>query len=222
MSSLVTDAPHVLLVDNYDSFVHNLGRYLRLAGARTSIVRNDHVDIDEVLRQPPDGVLISPGPGHPRDAGVSVELIRQLPSSVPLLGVCLGHQSIAVACGASVPPGPPVHGSASPLWHDQAGLFVGCPNPTRVGRYHSLRIDPKGLPDELIVTARTDDGVIMGISHRRRPLFGLQFHPESILTSHGQTMIGNFVFRIRAGHFPAPHTAADSADPSAATPLEAS
>lgn len=191
------DRPAILLVDNYDSFVHNLGRYLRLAGARTHTVRNDQIDIDDVLASPPDGVVISPGPGHPRDAGVSVELIRRTPAEIPLLGVCLGHQAIAMAFGGKVPTGPPVHGSASDLFHDGTGLMTGCPSPTPVGRYHSLCLDRNSLPEQLIVTGETSDQVVMAVRHRTRPIFGLQFHPESVLTRDGQRMIQSFVDRVR-------------------------
>lgn len=183
----------ILLIDNYDSFVHNLARYLQRLGQITHVVRNDAMTAADVAQLQPRAIVISPGPCTPTEAGCSVEIIRQV-QNIPTLGVCLGHQAIAVALGGKVVRAvQPMHGRASTLEHDGKGLFAGLPPRFEVGRYHSLVVDEGTLPPELQVTARTDDGVIMAIAHRQRPLFGVQFHPESILTEHGYELLANFL-----------------------------
>jgi anthranilate synthase/aminodeoxychorismate synthase-like glutamine amidotransferase len=187
----------LLLLDHYDSFVHNLARYLRLSGADTTVIRSDKISVDEIRAERFDGILLSPGPKRPEDVGIGIEVIETLASEIPMLGVCLGHQAIAIAMGGEVPCCQPVHGMASEIEHDGLGVFAGCPSPMSVGRYHSLSVCPDTLPPELIVTARTQDGIIMGLRHVSYPLHGVQFHPESVLSSHGRTIIDNFVSIIR-------------------------
>jgi len=184
----------ILLLDNYDSFVHNLARYLRRLGAKTLVVRSDQIDWQGCQQLSPDAVVLSPGPKRPQAAGCSVDVVRHLDPEIPVLGVCLGHQAIAVAFGALVQPCAPRHGLASPVTHDGRGLFRGLPPTINVGRYHSLAVDDSTLPAELKVTAFSeDDGVIMGIQHVSRPVFGVQFHPESVLTEDGMKILNNFV-----------------------------
>lgn len=183
----------ILLLDNYDSFVHNLARYFRLAGCETVIVRSDEGDAEHWIAMKPTGIVISPGPKRPEDAGCSIDLIRSVPATIPLLGVCLGHQAIGVAFGGMVTQCEPMHGMAGEMVHDAAGLFERCPSPMMVGRYHSLAIDAGTLPAELMVTAWGEGGMIMAVEHRERPIFGVQFHPESVLTEFGQQMVDNFV-----------------------------
>ena len=182
----------ILLLDNFDSFVHNLARYFRLLGCETRVVRSDSLDVHDCNAMQPAGVVVSPGPGRPEQAGCSIDVIRDLSPEIPILGVCLGHQAIGVAFGGVVLRCGPVHGSASEVTHDGQGLFAGCPSPMNVARYHSLAIDPDHLPASLDVTATTRDGVIMAVRHRSRPVFGVQFHPESILTEHGLATLRNF------------------------------
>ncbi|MBV9168459.1 MAG: aminodeoxychorismate/anthranilate synthase component II, partial [Chloroflexi bacterium] len=170
--------PHVLLIDNYDSFTYNLYQYLCELGARVTVVRNDAITVDEARAMQPDCIVISPGPGVPRDAGISIELIRALGPSTPTLGVCLGHQAIAEAFGGEVVRAPELmHGKASPVHHDGRGVLEGIPSPFSAVRYHSLCAAPERVPDVLEVTARTDTGVIMGVKHREYPVHGVQFHP---------------------------------------------
>jgi anthranilate synthase/aminodeoxychorismate synthase-like glutamine amidotransferase len=184
----------VLLIDNYDSFTYNLYQYLCELGATVTVVRNDAISVDEARAMDPDFVVISPGPGVPRDAGISVELIRALGPSVPTLGVCLGHQAIAEAFGGVVTRAPELmHGKASAIHHDGSGVFDGLPSPFSAIRYHSLCAAPDAVPDSLQVTARTDSGVIMALRHRQYPVHGVQFHPESILTEHGKDLLRNFL-----------------------------
>jgi len=190
---MIETAPVILLLDNYDSFVHNLARYFRRLGCQTKVVRSDQIDAAGCQRLRPDGIVISPGPRGPEQAGCSVDVIQRVDSRIPILGVCLGHQSIGHAWGARIVMSGPRHGMASEIEHDGEGLFRGCPSPMMVGRYHSLVIEPQSLPTELIVTARTQDGVIMAVRHRDRPVMGVQFHPESVLTDHGLTLLENFV-----------------------------
>lgn len=183
----------LLLIDNYDSFVYNLARYFEELGCETKVVRNDAIDVDGVRALDPRAIVISPGPCTPNEAGVSVELIRLLSDSIPILGVCLGHQAIAAALGGEVIRAcEPVHGRTSYIDHAETGLFKGIPSPLRVARYHSLIVDEASLPKELVVTARTDDMIPMALKHRSFPLFGVQFHPESVLTQHGRTLLANF------------------------------
>lgn len=184
----------LLLIDNYDSFVHNLARYFVELGCDARVVRNDAVTVSDIQKMNPAAIVISPGPCTPREAGVSLELIRELGSSVPMLGVCLGHQAMAVALGGRViRASEPVHGRTSLVFHDGGQLFANLPNPLRATRYHSLIVDEATLPRELIVTARTADMVPMALVHRSWPLYGVQFHPESVLTQHGRTLLSNFL-----------------------------
>ncbi len=183
----------ILVIDNYDSFVHNLARYVRLAGAETHIIRNDAVTVGDALALAPSGVVISPGPKGPGEAGVSMDIIRALPGDTPLLGVCLGHQCLVRAFGGAVERARrPLHGLSSVLRHDGSGLFAGVASPTEIGRYHSLIATP--APDgEIAPVAWSEEGEVMAVAHRARPWFGVQFHPESLLTTEGLKMIGNFI-----------------------------
>lgn len=183
----------ILVIDNYDSFVHNLARYAREAGATTQIVRNDAQSIDTCLALAPSGVIISPGPKTPRDAGICLELIAAMPTTTPLLGVCLGHQCLVEALGGStIRAENALHGEASEIYHDGKGVFAGIASPTFAGRYHSLIGAPE--PDgTLKKTAWTKDGAVMSVRHVDRPWHGVQFHPESILTPAGRAMISNFL-----------------------------
>ncbi len=189
-------AARVLLVDNYDSFTYNLVQRLGELGARVDVVRNDAISVAEIIARKPDRIVISPGPCTPNEAGVSVPLVRALADkrSIPLLGVCLGHQSIGQAFGGKVVRAPePIHGKAFAVEHDGRGLFAGAPRPLLAGRYHSLVVEAKSLPRELEITARTDDGIVMALRHKSLPIFGVQFHPESILTPDGQVLLKNFL-----------------------------
>jgi anthranilate synthase/aminodeoxychorismate synthase-like glutamine amidotransferase len=182
----------VLMVDNYDSFTYNLVQYLGGLGAEVEAVRNDAAAVDALLEQPWDRVVVSPGPCTPHEAGISVEVMRRFPEAgVPTLGVCLGHQSLAQAFGGTVVRHVPVHGKATEISHDGAGLFAGLPDPLTVGRYHSLVVDP-ALPDCLVETAR-GGGVLMAMRHRELPALGVQFHPESVLTPDGKLLLRNFL-----------------------------
>lgn len=183
----------ILLLDNYDSFVHNLARYFRRLGCVTRVIRSDQIDAAACLGLAPDAVVISPGPRGPRDTGCSIDLLHRLPPTTPVLGVCLGHQAIAVAFGGSVVRCGPRHGMSSLVSHHRTDLFAGLPSPMTVGRYHSLAVDPEKLPADLQVTAMSEDGVVMGLRHRARPVFGVQFHPESVLTEDGLALLDNFV-----------------------------
>ncbi|TWT41650.1 Aminodeoxychorismate/anthranilate synthase component 2 [Thalassoglobus neptunius] len=184
----------ILLVDNYDSFVFNLSRYFQELGCETNVVRNDRLNWNEIDSNPPQAIVISPGPCSPREAGMSVELVERYSAKIPILGVCLGHQVIASAFRGKVVRAPkPIHGQASWIHHDQTRLFEGCPNPLRVARYHSLIVDPTSLPSELAVTSTTEDGLIMSFRHCEHPVFGVQFHPESVLTSCGHRLLVNFL-----------------------------
>ena len=184
----------LLLIDNYDSFVYNLAQAFGALGADPLVLRSD-TPLAELVAENPDAVVISPGPGSPADAGVSVEAIKEFAGRVPLLGVCLGHQCIGAAFGAHVGPAQvgPMHGKTSPIEHDGAGVFAGLPNPFEATRYHSLAIADDDWPEELDVTARASDGVVMGVRHRRLAVEGVQFHPESILTPAGVQLLGNFL-----------------------------
>lgn len=185
----------ILLIDNYDSFVYNLYQFLAVEDPDVRLVRNDRITPEEALSMEPDAIVISPGPGKPSDAGVCIELIRQLKGRIPILGVCLGHQAIGEAFGATV-----TH--ASRLMHGKTSLltdvaddiiFKGIKKPVQVARYHSLSVQESTLPQELEVTARSDDGEIMAMRHREYPIYGLQFHPESVMTPEGSAMIRNFL-----------------------------
>lgn len=186
--------PHVLLVDNYDSFTFNLVQGLRVLGAIVDVYRNDEIAVSDALAMPVSHVVISPGPGNPDDAGVSMDMIRAWAGRLPVLGVCLGHQCLVAAYGGRIVRAPRLmHGKTSSVRHDSAGLFVGVPQLFQAGRYHSLTATADDLPDGFCITARTDDGEIMGVRHAALGLEGLQFHPESVLTPDGQTMLGLFL-----------------------------
>ena len=184
----------ILVIDNYDSFTYNLVQYMGELGARVEVYRNDEIQVEEVLDRRPEKIVISPGPGTPEDAGISVPLIKSVQGSIPLLGVCLGHQAIGDALGGRVVRAEDImHGKTSPIYHDNDGIFAGIENPFIATRYHSLIVEREGLPDTLTVRAWTDDGVIMGMDCRRKLLYGVQFHPESIMTSEGKNIIKNFL-----------------------------
>jgi anthranilate synthase/aminodeoxychorismate synthase-like glutamine amidotransferase len=184
----------ILLIDNYDSFVFNLARYFERLGEPTHVVRNDSVTVEEIRALRPCAIVLSPGPCTPDEAGCSLEVVRQLHHEFPILGVCLGHQTIAQALGARVVRAhEPVHGRTSLVTHSGRSVFVDLPSPLKVCRYHSLVVDEASLPDCLEVTARTSDGVVMAIAHRTAPVVGLQFHPESILTEHGYELLQRFL-----------------------------
>jgi anthranilate synthase component 2 len=188
----------VLVIDNYDSFVYNLVQELGELGAEPVVHRNDAIDLDGIRAASPDAILISPGPGRPDDAGISLEVIEQLGADYPILGVCLGHQSIGQAYGGQVVAAPTLmHGKTSAIHHTGAGVFAGLPEPFIATRYHSLVVEPATLPDVLEVTATTDDGVIMGFRHRELPVEGVQFHPESVLTPSGPSLLANFLASTR-------------------------
>ncbi len=184
----------ILLLDNYDSFVYNLDRYLQRLGQSTLVLRSDSIGCDGVARLAPEAIVISPGPKDPDHAGCSMQVIRSFCGSIPILGVCLGHQAIGQALGGKITRAKePMHGKASWIEHKSKRLLVGLPERFEVGRYHSLAIDPESLPACLAPTARTADGTIMAIEHREYPVFGVQFHPESILTQHGYAILSNFL-----------------------------
>jgi anthranilate synthase/aminodeoxychorismate synthase-like glutamine amidotransferase len=184
----------ILLIDNYDSFVYNLARYVSELGCITRVVRNDAVSVAEIERWRPEAIILSPGPCTPHESGICLELIRQLGPHVPMLGVCLGHQAIAAACGGTVVRAPqPVHGRTSLITHGATGLFAGLPNPWRATRYHSLIVREEGLPRDLRIVARSEDGLSMALEHCRWPLYGVQFHPESVLTAGGHQLLQNFL-----------------------------
>jgi anthranilate synthase/aminodeoxychorismate synthase-like glutamine amidotransferase len=191
----------ILLIDNYDSFVYNLARYLREMGCATCVVRNDALSLDDVAETAPQAIVISPGPCTPSRAGIAVELVRTFSDRIPILGVCLGHQAIGEALGSVIARSPaPVHGMRCRVHHDGTGLFAGLPAPLWAGRYHSLCLVEKSLPDTLRITARSDDGVIMAVAHATRPLFGVQFHPESVLTESGHRVLSNFLALAGVAH----------------------
>lgn len=182
------------MIDNYDSFTYNLVQYLGELGAEPIVIRNDDMTVDQILSEAPDGILISPGPGGPHDAGVSLALLTDQRVTIPIFGVCLGMQCMGEAFGGLVVRAPQVmHGKTSTIHHSGQGVFRGLPEPLEATRYHSLIVDPTTLPDVLEVTAETDDGLIMGLRHRTRAIEGVQFHPESILTEHGHAMLNNFL-----------------------------
>ena len=188
--------PRILVIDNYDSFVYNLVQYLGELGAEPIVHRCDALTIDEVDALDPDGVLISPGPGRPTDAGISNEIIRTFGGRAPVLGVCLGHQCIGEVFGGEVVRAPQVmHGKTSLIRHHDAGVFEGLPNPLEATRYHSLVVDRDSVPAVLEITAETDDGLVMGLRHREHDIEGVQFHPESILTVGGHDLLRTFLGR---------------------------
>ena len=189
-------APRVLVIDNYDSFVYNLVQYLGELGAEPLVHRHDDLSLAEIVALDPDAVLISPGPGRPEDAGLSNEVIRRFAGRRPVLGVCLGHQCIGQVYGGDVVRAPEImHGKTSLIRHDGTGVFAGLPQPLEATRYHSLVVARESVPDDLVVTAWTDDGVVMGLRHRDHAVEGVQFHPESILTAAGHDLLRNFLNR---------------------------
>ncbi|WP_420434291.1 anthranilate synthase component II [Candidatus Poriferisocius sp.] len=189
--------PRILVIDNYDSFVYNLVQYLGELGAEPLVYRHDAITLEQAFDIDPDGVLISPGPGQPSDAGLSNALIRQFSGLRPLLGVCLGLQCLGEVFGGRVVRAPQVmHGKTSIIHHTGEGVFAGLPNPIEATRYHSLIVERSSVPDILTITAETDDGLVMGLRHRDHPVEGVQFHPESILTSSGHDMLRNFLAQI--------------------------
>ena len=183
-----------LVIDNYDSFTYNLVHFLGELGAELDVRRNDALTADEALALKPEGIILSPGPCSPNEAGICLELIEKAAGSVPILGVCLGHQSIGQAYGGDVVrAGSLMHGKVSAINHEGVSVFKGLNGPVNVTRYHSLTIDPQTMPDDLVVTASADDGTIMGVMHRHHPVHGVQFHPESIASEHGHHMLRNFL-----------------------------
>ncbi len=189
----------ILLLDNYDSFVHNLARYFKELGTKTLVVRNDAITVNEIRRLRPQVIVLSPGPCTPSEAGITLNVIRQLGGVIPLLGVCLGHQAIGMAFGARLcRAAQPMHGRTSLVRHTGQGLFAGLPQPLRVMRYHSLIVDQVASP--LRVTSQTEDGIVMGIEHESLPIWGVQFHPESVLTLGGHQLLANFLELAGVAH----------------------
>ncbi len=184
----------ILVIDNYDSFTYNLVQYLETLGAECDVRLNDRISVEEVEAHPASGILLSPGPGTPNDAGVTLDVIARLGGKKPLFGVCLGHQSIAQHFGGDVVrAGRLMHGKTSAIDHTGAGVFKGLPSPFEATRYHSLLVEPSSMPDVLEITARTPEGEIMGLRHKSLPIEGVQFHPESILTEHGMRLVENWL-----------------------------
>lgn len=184
----------ILVIDNYDSFVHNLARYFRQLGQETNVRRNDDISIDEIRQMQPAAIVLSPGPCTPTESGICLDVVRQLQGAFPILGVCLGHQAIVEALGGRVVRADrPMHGQASQITHGDSGVFRELPSPMQVGRYHSLIAEEKSLPACLRIDAQTDDGTIMAVSHKTLLVVGVQFHPESVLTEHGYALLANFL-----------------------------
>jgi anthranilate synthase/aminodeoxychorismate synthase-like glutamine amidotransferase len=220
----------ILLIDNYDSFVYNLARYVRELGEVPLVRRHDAVTVDEIAALAPSHIIISPGPCTPNEAGISTEVVRQLGERIPVLGVCLGHQCIGAAYGGEiVRAGRPMHGKPSRIHHQGHGLFAGLPSPFTATRYHSLVIAPASVPPDLRVTATSEDGEIMAVQHARNPVYGVQFHPESVLSEQGYRLLDHFLHGIPTAPRPVP-LAADGAllsltaeaDPIASNPPPAS
>jgi anthranilate synthase/aminodeoxychorismate synthase-like glutamine amidotransferase len=184
---------HLAMIDNYDSFTYNLVQYMAELGAEPEVFRNDGITVDELAKF--DGIVISPGPGRPEDAGISTEAIRKLSGKVPILGVCLGHQCLGEAFGGRVIRNEPAHGKTSWIRHDNSGVLAGVSDPFEATRYHSLIVERSSVPADLVVTAWTPDGTVMGLRHMKHPTYGVQFHPESVLTKEGKKILGNFVRR---------------------------
>ncbi len=199
----------ILLIDNYDSFTFNLVHFLGDVGARCDVRRNDALTVDQALARAPEAIVLSPGPCTPNEAGICLDLIAAAAGRIPILGVCLGHQAIGQAFGGQVVRAPaPMHGKTSRIHHDGSDIFEGVPNPFTATRYHSLIVDRASLPDVLVPTAWTEDGIIMAMRHRALPIFGVQFHPESIASEAGHAILANFLRLARGGNAPAPARAA--------------
>ena len=195
----------ILLIDNYDSFTYNLYQYLCELGAEVEVIRNDKTTVEDIEAMQPEGIVVSPGPCSPREAGISNDVIRHFGPKLPVLGVCLGHQCIGDAYGATVDRAGEIrHGKTSPIHHDGKGVFAGLPNPFEAIRYHSLVIYPETVPDFLEVTAWTDNGLIMGVRHKELPVEGVQFHPESIMTAVGHDLLRNYLRQVDEFHRSAP------------------
>jgi anthranilate synthase/aminodeoxychorismate synthase-like glutamine amidotransferase len=193
----------ILLIDNYDSFTFNLVHFLGELGARCEVVRNDHLTVAEAMARAPEAIVLSPGPCTPNEAGICLDLIAAAAGRIPLLGVCLGHQAIGQAFGGEVIRAPaPMHGKISQVQHDGTDIFAGLPSPFAATRYHSLIVRQQTLPEALVATARTADGLIMGLRHRAMPVFGVQFHPESIASEHGHALLRNFIAIARGANAP--------------------
>ena len=187
-----------LMVDNYDSFTYNLVQYFWELGVEMEVFRNDRITLDEVESGGYEAVVLSPGPGTPADSGICPQIVRELGRRLPILGVCLGHQTIGEVFGGTVARAPRLmHGKTSPVFHDGSSLFSGIPSPFEATRYHSLIVLESTLPEEIRVTARTEEGEVMALAHQHLPIFGVQFHPESILTLHGKTLLANFVDQVK-------------------------
>ena len=194
MTQAKARAPKILVIDNYDSFTYNLVQYLGELGAEVEVWRNDAITLDDIAARNPDGIVVSPGPCTPKEAGISVPAIERFQGTIPILGVCLGHQAIGAALGGDIVRATRImHGKTSPIHHDGRGVFRDLPNPFDATRYHSLVIERTSLPPDLEVSAWTAEGEIMGVRHRRLPLEGVQFHPESILTVEGKRLLRNFL-----------------------------
>ena len=183
----------ILLIDNFDSFVYNLARYFEELGQACEVVRNDAITPAQIRERCPEALVLSPGPCDPENAGVCVEVVRQLGPEIPILGVCLGHQAIAAAYDARIVRVEPCHGKTSGIHHDGSGLFEGLPDNFAAGRYHSLTVDEGSLPEEIEISARTEDGIIMALRHKVHKIYGIQFHPESVLTEHGHALLESFL-----------------------------
>lgn len=197
----------ILLIDNYDSFTFNIVHFLGDLGLESLVVRNDKITADAALDMSPEAIVLSPGPCTPNEAGICLELVAKAAGNVPVFGICLGHQSIGQAFGADIVPCHELkHGKLSQVTHDETGVFEGLANPLKAARYHSLTVAPDSLPDCLDVTARTGDGVIMGLSHKSAPIHGVQFHPESIATQHGHHLLTNFLKLAGCAPSPPPPT----------------
>ncbi len=187
-----------ILIDNYDSFTYNLYHYLGELGAEIEVHRNDQIGVADVMARHPQGIVISPGPGYPNSAGICLELIEAAAGKLPILGVCLGHQAVGQAFGGEIVRNLPMHGKTSAVRHDGKGIFCDIPSPVVSTRYHSLVVDRESFPEALEITAETEDGVIMGLQHKSEPIYGVQFHPESIASEHGHALLHNFL--KTAGH----------------------
>jgi len=190
----------ILIIDNYDSFTYNLYQLVAFVRPDVEVIRNDKVTVDEIAKMQPDGIIISPGPGRPEGAGIGIELVKKLGKSIPMLGICLGHQIITIAYGGDVVLAKePIHGKEASIFHQGQGIYENMPLPFFAARYHSLIAERDGLPDDLIVESESEQGIVMGVRHQHDPVYGFQFHPESIMTPEGHILIENFI-KIVAPH----------------------